>query len=261
MPDKRVRVFCAANSGFCVYQSMLQYQRLKALYKMDWVISMDGVNEPLIHSKDSSVRDLIKNEWSQYPIFRSPLKYIIPVTQHSVFINSLKQALFENKMSGRLKKAKQNNFPARTKWLTAAAAPLLYNADTQIIRNSVDSFFYYMKAFDRQLSMDNIPHLLFIQPHLTLRDTLKSSPTEKALLHYYESASYNNAEFNMYIKEIHAGNELAQVSGRIYSLGFIHENNFETFVDYCHFSPEAIRQLAIFFAGCIISGDYLQQHP
>ena len=52
IPGRKIKVFCAANSGFSVYQDILQYRRLKSKYKMDWIISMDGVNEPIIRDKN-----------------------------------------------------------------------------------------------------------------------------------------------------------------------------------------------------------------
>jgi hypothetical protein len=253
MPNRKVRVFCAANSGFSVYQSMLQYQRLKKKYKIDWVISLDGVNEPLMGQPGTSLRSYIESSWKDYPIFKSPVKYIIPVTRRSAFINAIKQSLFEAKMDKRLDKAKDKNYPARIKWLSANAGQLIYDTASPVIAASVDTFFYYMNAFDRELIQDKVPHLLFVQPHLAMRDTIKSSGTEKALFNYFKSTSHNNAAANGYIKQIHARALELDTAGSIQSLSFMHSNTFETFVDYCHFSDEAIKQLSIFFADRIVS--------
>ena len=234
---------------------MLQYERLKTKYKMDWVISLDGNNEPLITNTDSSVREYLINDWNNYPIFRFPLKYIIPLTSRSAFINSMKQALFQSKMNKRLESARKNDFPARKKWLLYDKGQLNYNNESPVVRQSVDSFFYYMKQFDERLTRDNVPHLLFIQPHLTMRTMERSSPVEKALLHYYMFYS-NRGEFNSFIAKIHEISINQSVQGNIRSLSFMHYNNFETFVDYCHFTETAIKQLSVFFADCISSSYY-----
>jgi hypothetical protein len=229
---------------------MLQYERLKAKYKMDWVISMDGNNEPLVSNTDLSIRDYIVNDWKDYPIFKFPLKYIIPVTKRSASVNALKRFLFERRMNKRIRSATENNFPAKTKWFTTNPGQLAYDRQSVVVQRSVDSFFYYMKRFDQKLVSDNIPHLLFVQPHLTMRDTAKMSMTEKALLHYY-IFSRNRGDINSFIAKIEE--EAGAQTGAIQSLAFMHKNDFETFVDYCHFSRQAIRQLSVFFAERIVS--------
>jgi hypothetical protein len=247
MPGRKVKVFCAANSGFSIYQSMLRYEQLKAKYKMDWVISMDGNNEPLLGNTNLSIRDYIVNDWKEYPIFKFPLKYIIPITKRSASVNALKRFLFERRMNKRIKNAVDDNFPARAKWLAANPGQLTYAHQSGIVQRSVDSFFYYMKRFDQELTSDNIPHLLFVQPHLTMRDTIKMSPTEKALLHYY-IFSRNREDINSFIAKIEEEAAKQDLNAAIQSLAFMHGNDFETFVDYCHFSQPAIRQLSGFFA-------------
>jgi hypothetical protein len=247
MPGRRVRVFCAANSGFSIYQSLVQYERLKKKYKIDWVVSMDGNNEPLMDNPNLSVRDYIINDWKDYPIFKFPLKYIIPVTKRSAAVNALKRFLFERRMNKRLSNAVENNFPARAKWVAMDSGQLVYDSKPEIVQRTVDSFFFYMKKFDAELTSDGIPHLLFVQPHLTMRDTAKMTLTEKALLHYY-IFSRNRGDINSFIKKIEDEAEGQSPTGAIHSLAFMHSNDFETFVDYCHFSQQAIRQLSVFFA-------------
>ena len=150
-------------------------------------------------------------------------------------------------MDKRLKNAVENNFPERAKWLATDSGQLVYDSKPEIVQRTVDSFFFYMKKFDAELARDSIPHLLFIQPHLTMRDTAKMSLTERALLHYY-IFSRNRGDINSFIKKIENEAEDQSPTGTIHSLAFMHSNDFETFVDYCHFSQQAIRQLSVFLA-------------
>ncbi|MGB8194755.1 MAG: hypothetical protein WCF67_22670, partial [Chitinophagaceae bacterium] len=83
MPLKKVRVFNAANSGFTILQSIKRYEQLSAKYQMDWVISMDGENEPPVLSQNQSVEAYIKERWNKSSIFNFPLKLVIPITSHS----------------------------------------------------------------------------------------------------------------------------------------------------------------------------------
>lgn len=247
MPEKRVRVFSAANSGFTVFQSQLQYQRLKTIYAMDFVISMDGVNEPLIENSSASVKELIQTNWDTAPVHHAPLRYIIPFTKNSALVYWMKQGLFEAKMNARLRKAREKDYPLRKEWLNQKGTTAWADSDAAIPRSTLDSFSHYLQAFDRQLTVDKIPHFLFIQPHLILKQPDLLTDTEKALLYYYQSSNTNNAYFNTYLKKMH--NYADTVSSKtIVSLGFMHNNRFETFVDYCHFSSQANQQLAGFFA-------------
>lgn len=247
MPDKKISIFSAANSGFSILQSQLQYQRLKTRYAIDFVISMDGVNEPLIQNNSPSVKELIQANWNAAPVHHAPLRYIIPFTKNSALLYWMKQGLFESKMSARLRKALKNDYPKRKEWLNKQGTTAWADSSSAITRNTLDSFLHYLLAFDQQLIEDKIPHFLFIQPHLILKQPDLLTMTEKALLHYYQSGDNNNAYFNAYLKKMH--NYADTVSSKtIRSLGFMHYNKFETFVDYCHFSSQANQQLADFFA-------------
>jgi len=259
MPDKHVEVFCAANSGYTAYQSMLQYERLKNKYKIDCAISMDGVNEPMITDQLHTERQLIEDDWKQYPIFKAPLKYIISLTSRLAFLNQLKQFLFHRKMYNRLEKARKNNFPAKLKWMNANEQQMLFANNSLIAKQTTDTLFFYLNQFDKELTKDHVPHILFIQPHLALRDTLLLSPTEKALHNYYRSLPKNNGDYNQFLREMHlrAKNE---IDGNIRSLDFMDSNKQETFVDYCHFTTVANMQLSKLFADSIISRTSLSQN-
>lgn len=252
MPEKHVEVFCAANSGYTAYQSMLQYERLKNKYKIDFAISLDGVNEPLIIDTIHSERELIENDWKQYPIFKAPLKYIIPLTSRLAFLNQIKQFLFHGKLYARLQRARKNNFPAQQKWMHANEPKILFNNNSLIAKRTTDTLFYYLKLFDKELTENHVPHILFLQPHLALRDTLLLSSTEKALHNYYCSLSKNNGDYNQFLREMHLKAKQETI-GNIQSLDFMDSNKQETFVDYCHFTTSANVQLSKLFADSIIS--------
>lgn len=255
--NRKIRVFNAANSGFTIWQSLHQYQRLKEKYAIDYVISMDGVNELLVYDTSASLKQSIEEGWAEAPIYHKPLRYVIPITRSLAIAYWPKQILYSSKMKMRLKSAKENNFSQRSYWLKQSGFTH-YGDSADIARRTRDTFFFYLKTFDSVLTKDGIPHKLFIQPHLTLKDPQVLSDTEKALLHYYQSSYINKGIYNEYIKLIHESVDSSE-TGSISRLGILHRNNFETFVDYCHFTESANDQLAQIFANEIAT--YLSNKP
>ena len=251
LPSKRVKVFNAANSAYCISQVIKRYQKLNTKYKADWIVSLDGNNEPVFTSEDSSVWDLMNREWKDNPTFKFPLKYVIPFTSHSAFINQLKQSLYHFKLSRRLKKNKETNFPSLLKWSTVKDQSLLYSTDSFLARKMADTFYYYLNKFDTILNNNNQHHLLLIQPHLSLRDATVMNTTEKALFNYYCHSS-NNPVFNTYYRKIYSlYDSLEKNKNTIRLLQDMHFMKEQLFLDYCHFTPAANEYLASYIADII----------
>ena len=251
MPSKQVKVFNAANSAYCISQVIKRYQKLNTKYKADWIVSLDGNNEPVFTSEDSSVWDLMSRDWKDNQTFKFPLKYIIPFTSHSAFINKLKQSLYHFKLSRRIKKNKETNFPSQLIWSTAKDQSLLYTTDSSLARKMADTFYYYLNKFDTILNNNNQHHLLLIQPHLSLRDATVMNTTEKALFNYYCYSS-NNPVFNSYYRKIYSlYDSLAKNKSTIRLLQDMHSLKEQIFLDYCHFTPNANEYLASYIADII----------
>jgi hypothetical protein len=252
MPGKKVRVFNAANSGYTLWQSMERYRQLASRYKMDWVISMDGENEPPQLQEGETVEAFTKARWEQSPLFRFPHSVIIPFTSHSAFVNSIKQKLFHWRLSARLNYNRENNFPARKRWLDSSAGVIKFALPDSGTARALRSFHHQLLAFDSLLTTRNQPHLLYIQPQIAFRDTALMSPTEKALLHYY-IVKYNDPYNNTFKQMLfsHFGNEYP-LPAQVRKLTGLHNSRQEVFIDYCHFTAGTNRLIASLMADDIL---------
>lgn len=240
MPGKKVRVFNAANTSYTIEQSYLRYLQLSSLYKMDWVISMDGQNNPPSLAADETVLDFVRKDWQQNPAHKFPMKWILPLTRHSAFVNKLKQTIFHVKQQNRTQKNIESNYPRLGFWLNATSPVLRFKRVDESTDRAVNSFYGQLIQFDSVLNARNQKHLLLVQPHLIFRDSLMMNNTEKALLHYYRHA-YNDSAMNSYLLEIrtrlkakipNADSSTIQLMDR-----FDHISQ-PVFVDYCHFTKE-----------------------
>ena len=238
MPAKKVTVFNAANSGYSILQSMRRYEELSAKYKIDYVVSMDGENEPAKLEPGQTVEAFIRKRWDSSALFKFPLNVIVPLTSHSAFLNKIKQLNFHVRHEKRMKNNIEQGFPARLKWLKAISVPLKYN--DSIIGPAIDSFYKEFRAFDSLLKSKGQPHKLYVQPHLTLRDPL--TERERELLNYY-TVNYNDPYQNSFKRKLRT---------------LFPQNNIDAkeFVDYCHFTEETNKYIAH-----TIGAEILNNHP
>ena len=245
IPDKKVRVFNAANTSYTIEQSYLRYLQLASQYKMDWVISMDGQNNPPALAQGVSVLEEVKTDWQHNPSRKFPLKLVIPLTSHSVFINSFKQYLFHIKQSARLTTNIKNNFPRRDYWVKNNSPSLLFKKTGDNTRLAVELFYQQLLQFDSSLTARNQKHLLLVQPHLIFRDTLLMNETEKALLRYYQHA-FNNPWENSFLKQLREefSKKVGSTNTSVQLLNQTDTLGSQVFVDYCHFTSTANRFIA-----------------
>ncbi|HYF29893.1 MAG TPA: hypothetical protein VD993_02130 [Chitinophagaceae bacterium] len=258
MPDRKVRVFNAANSGFAVWQSMQRYQQLSAKYKMDWVISMDGENEPAVIGPNETVPEYIRKRWKESALFDFPLNIIIPLTSHSAFIHQLKQFSFHYRYSNRLARNEQNHYPARKTWSGRPLGAVGFVKPRSGIDKAVYSFYSQLLQFDSMLTGNGHPHLLYIQPHIIFRDTARMNVTERALYNYY-TATYNDSLHNTFKWKVFNGGYTPP--GRVRLLKELHSWDKQVFVDYCHFTPEANEYIATLMANEILEFNNIRPRP
>jgi hypothetical protein len=252
LPGKKVRVFNAANTGYTIQQSILQYQRLSAKYAMDWVVSMDGQNEPARLPPGLSVRRYLQEDWNNSHIFKFPLNMLIPVTSHSALVAQMKLLLYKAKLKGRLQHNKDKQYPRRKFWMQSHASTMQYAPYSEDIQRAVDSFYTSLLNFDSLLSGKNQRHLLLVQPHLSLRNARDLNETEKALHNYYVSAS-GKASQNTYLRELYNSFDAHLKAGMpVRHLGEMHTLKGQVFTDYCHFTREANEYAARLIAGYIL---------
>lgn len=250
LPKRKVRVFNAANTGFALWQSMERYRQLAAKYKIDWVISMDGENEPAELAPGETVQEFTRKRWNESAVFDFPLNVIVPLTSHSAFINQLKQYSFDYRFSNRLARNKKADYPARKSWGNKPLGTVRFAAPNAGIQRAIEAFYATQAAFDSLLTANGHRHDLYIQPHLAFRDTAKMNLTERALFNYY-TATYNDSLQNSFKRTIlHTTKQLSLNS---WWMTHLHQSSGQVFVDYCHFTRAANEHIAESFARSILS--------
>ena len=248
IPDKKVKVFNAAISSTTVLQSQWNYERLKK-YSPDWVISMDGVNEPKSIAPNYSVKQYLIDDWKNDPSNNKPITTYTALTRMSAFLNSAKKNFFFS----RLKLRRANNKVIQDKWMNATPLELKYDTEDPTISNAVDSFLMSLDAFRDLLVKNQQQHLLLIQPHLSRRNTNKLKDLEHGVYNYYTTL-LDYAPTNQYYQIMYdKATEKYSNDSTIFLMNWIHESDKWVFVDYCHFTKELNEDIAMRMGDYIIS--------
>ena len=232
MPDKNVKVFNAAISSTSIVQSMRNYERLKK-YNPDWIITLDGVNEPRTFKSGQSINQQLIIDWENDPSNNFPISFYTYLTRKSAFLNTVKKYIFFL----RLKWRRNKNDEIQQKWINWDRTELVYDSSDKYISNAVDTFLFNLESFRKILSDDKQKHLIFIQPHLSLRDTNKLKNIEKGVYNYY--TSLGDSGTNQYYKLLYRNaDEKYADDSSIFLMNWVHESDNWAFVDYCHFTKE-----------------------
>ena len=253
-PERKVRVFSGAVSGFTLEQAISKYRELAGRYEFDWVISMDGVNECDTLDSDTKESESAYSRayWESFPFHRWPLKGIVPITQHSAFFNFLKQGVYRWRLNARLRSAGSKGFPARKALADEPAQPLVFADGDARVSRSVSAFLREERAFAAELEKSGKNYLLLVQPYLAFRDSGMLSREEVALDHYLR-LEMNDRYKNGFLRSVYdslgkAGNpRIRDMNGVLKWPGW-------TFVDYCHFTRAANERIAGELAGFIFAG-------
>lgn len=254
MNNRKVTVFNAANTSFTIEQSYWRYQQLQSLYEMDWVVSLDGHNNPALLGKNQTVRTYIKEEWEQNPSKKFPLNVLIALTSRSVFVNKLKQLIFHERQQTRIRSNRNEDYPRKHYWLNKTVPTLQFREKDDSLTRAVDAFFRQICEFDSVLTSRKQKHLLLIQPHLIFRDTSAMDETEKAILSYYCN-NHNDAAKNSFLRELRLRfpSIIDNSSRQIRLLTELDSLRTQVFVDYCHFTRPVNQEIAKLIAGYILS--------
>jgi len=252
MPERKVKVFNAATSGYTVYQSYLRYLSLSQKLYPDWVISMDGVNEPSALSEKQTINEYLKKEWRQNPQFHYPLKMIIPMTKNSALINYIKQKLFHFKRTYRLEKAKNKNYSERKKWANMTVPAMKFAVSNPNIERATQNFAKWIIRYDSILSKNRQKHLLLIQPHMSQRDTSSLTLPEIAVSNYYRGTFQDTAK-HQFLKIVYKQFAEDVKHPAIVPMTAVHHWSGWTLVDYCHFTNDATKRIATEIARYIFS--------
>jgi hypothetical protein len=253
-PAKKVKVFNAGVSAYTLNQSMKRYKALSTHYDFDWVISMDGVNEPAELEEHENMQSYNIKQWAAKPADRYPLNLIIPITQHSAFLNLLKQKLFYIKQNARISGNKINNFPEREFWLKQSADTIQPIVTGKKVNKVLTIFLSELLAFEQTLKQDGKNYLLLVQPHLAFREENRFSTEEKALNNYYRTEHNDNAKFTFLKMAYDTVNAWSDENYHIQTMTGINKWQGWTFVDYCHFTSQANKRIAAELNTFIASG-------
>jgi hypothetical protein len=253
-PKKNIKVFNAATSGYSIEQNFARYQLLSKTCDFDWVISMDGINEPALVEGNEPPFYFSKKYFSEFPFKEYPLKYIIPVTQHSALFLIIKQELYYFKLGGRVARNKKNDFPERKFWMQQHTKPVLFDTTDIRVKNAVNRFLNKLYAFDSFLQKHQKKHLLLIQPFLPLRDSIVFTPEEQAIYNYFK-LEMNDPHQNQFMKSIYDSiNSISALNMNIQNMTAVNSWQGWTLVDYCHFTQSANKKIAERLSNYIIRG-------
>ena len=241
--DRNVRVFNAANTSYTIEQSLKRYEILSAKYRIDYVVTMDGQNEPPLLEANETVFDYLRKDWANRPTKKLPLNWIIPLTQHSAFAYQIKQQSFHRRAEQRLKQ----NSPRRQFWYEQPFAGFNFSDPDKRTEKAIDAYFNMLQTYRNVLENKGQQGLLLLQPHLIFRDSSRMNLTEKAVQHYYGTA-YNDPATNSFLRLQRLGWEKIAATGDPYlaNMNWADSTAIPVFTDYCHFTPEMNKQVAVF---------------
>jgi len=241
MPDKNVRVFNAAVSMHGVSQSFRRY-KLLASYKPDWVISMDGVNDPSKLDENESIEMFLDKEWKSNPTQNEPLLRTFFLMSNSGLYYKLAKTKYHYLEDIRLKKKIELREETRKNWMEKKTEPIIFEIEQeQLVKNAVDTFMQTMEKFEAHLTEVGQRHLLLVQPYLALRKREYLKGTESAVYNYFSShhnlPSKNRFFSLLYSKEKNKG-------GQPFLMHSVHSWKDWVFVDYCHFTASTNELIA-----------------
>jgi hypothetical protein len=214
---------------------------------------MDGVNEPDTLTGNEPEFDYSRKYWSSFPTHYSPLKYIIPVTQHSALFNTLKQELYYLKFNARRNSNIAKQFPERTYWASQPKEPLLFADGDDKVTIAFQKFIREIADFEASLTRDKKKHLLLVQPYLAFRDSSVLDNEETVLNNYFRK-EYNKKYRHSFLKKAYDTVDVISASNLcVQNMTSVNTWKGWTLVDYCHFTSMANRRIANELADYIVA--------
>lgn len=231
----KYKVFNSAVSGHTSWQAFLKVQQLLNKYDFDWVISMDGQNDPGYLPAGSTPRNISEGYWKNFLNSKHPFIEQLEWMKRSALIFCVLRGKYN--VSESLKE--EPNREAIIKRWNAFQGERTFLKDSNLVHKGVALFQQSIEAQSEWLEQKGIKHLHFIQPHLSLRDKEKMAPLERTVYNYYGSLQRDT--LSTFMREIH---QLKWKSSKILALPEVHKLPFWVFVDYCHLTKEANQYLA-----------------
>jgi len=247
MPGRRVCVFNAAVSGYTLEQSRLMVERL-AHVPFDFVISLDGYNEPVALGQGETVRDILQRRWSRHVVNRPQFRLARWMMRHSALVFLCGETVFFRSGLIRTGLNSRRDPDLVRHWMHQSAGPTDKCEQETIEAQQV--YLSTMWRFHEELERRGIGHLLLFQPYLGERDPAKLEPNELALYHYFRTVENRcQTEFITSLREaIDAMDE-----PWVWSLEPVHDADGWMFLDACHLTAHANDWIARALASRIIA--------
>ncbi len=233
-PTKNVRVFNAAISSARALQSRLRYKELRRL-RPDWVVSIDGVNDRLGEGK--TTQEVIEEYWANHRFKRFPYREFRAAMRNSALLFLIGEYVYAKSGLIQTPVTSRQDEDVYRKWLRVPVATNPAPPTDEHTVRSQRALLAHLRGLDRDLNADGVPHLLLVQPHLSLRDTSRLFGVEKAVYNCYMARSAQNG----FLLGAH---QSLPVGKRIRSMESMHGWSGQVFVDYCHFTREANKRVA-----------------
>ena len=255
LKTKKVKVFNAAVASHTIFQSMRNYNRLKTL-KPDWVVSMDGVNDPKkidVDQKNTSI--FLDSSWKSHPINNYPFKYFRKILSKSAFFCLIGEYLLFETGIIKTKKNSTADSSIINKWTNSGEQKFdlnNFNKRSPEEKNALNIFIANMKAFNDQLLRDKQKYILLIQPHLTLRNRDSIKNNQEIAAYNYQYHIIDKPHSLLY--DLHKySDSIFKEEINIKSMKNLHNSKKWIFVDYCHFTVDANQMIAEDIARLILS--------
>lgn len=254
LPGRPVRVFNAAVASHALPQSMGRYRSLRDRLDPDWVISMDGANDPHSLGPGETVFEFLRQSWERHPIHRFPIRQARLAMRNSAAVFLAGEMLFFRSGLIRTPRNSRQDPDVLSRWLQSSAQAPTEPLPGEDVQRAVDEFVETLTAFDDLLTTDGRAHLLLVQPHLSWRNVEQLAGEERALWNYYFTVSRQR---DMFLRELQRrAQALHRKRPAVVGMDGVHDWPGWVFVDYCHFSRDANRRIAAELARAIL-GDPL----
>jgi len=242
MPGRTVRVFNAAVNCSTLLQSHLHYKRLLHL-DPDWVISMDGYNDPSSLGPEQTSRMWVENFWDNFHYFHFPYSTARFLMSRSAFFYVVSEALFYKAGIISNTHETQQDTKVFERWLNTIPPTLAPKPCNTSRQRAVDEYFKHIDAFRHDLTKNGQRNLLLIQPDVTARKPDRLKSVEKAVYNY--TLHYTGGRPNEFLADLHRRAQLmTPVMPELISMSSVASWRTWVFVDYCHFTAQANRRIA-----------------
>lgn len=253
-PEKKVKVFNTAASSYTLGQSFLRYRELAKKFDFDFVVSLDGQNDPPALQNGETSIDYMKKDWEKRPSKSFPASWLLFLTQRSAAVYQLKQQFFHWRINRRSEKNIEDSFPRRKFWENQPILAFNTGKNDEGVDRAVASYFSSLEQFDRELRSEQKNHLFLLQPHILFRDSTRVGKKERAVLSYFSAYNNDPVKNNFLIKQRDEWRKrFGATDSQFVLLSQADTLSEEVFVDYCHFSSSMNQFMARFIGDKIVS--------